>query len=155
VSKVYLCLCMKDIVVLLEDQLKPLVQAELSVLVSILHHPEYLFERGSEGWRKCESGGFISKWVGEFFSCTVPTLFQWTTGGNIIRTVLCCIVHSYDSCLQCCAHTCERFLNLHVGLGLDLCVLCVCLGLVFCFFCINLDRFIPVLLAFVMLDLFF
>jgi len=52
---------MKDIVVLLEDQLKPLVQAELSVLVSILHHPEYLFERGSEGWRKCESGGFISK----------------------------------------------------------------------------------------------
>ena len=54
---------MKDIVVLLEDQLKPLVHAELSVLVDILHHPEYLFECGSEGRRKCESGGFISKWV--------------------------------------------------------------------------------------------
>jgi len=51
----------KDIVVLLEDQLKPLVQAEISVLVDILHHPEYLFDRGSEGRRKCESGGFISK----------------------------------------------------------------------------------------------
>jgi len=46
---------------LLEDQLKPLVQAELSVLVDILHHPEYLFELGSEGRQKCESGGFISK----------------------------------------------------------------------------------------------
>jgi len=48
-------------VVLLEDQLKPLVYAEISVLVDILHHPEYLFERGSEGRGKCESGGFISK----------------------------------------------------------------------------------------------
>jgi len=55
------CMCMKDIVVLLEDQLKPLVHAELSVLVDILHHPEYLFEPGCEGRRKCESGGFISK----------------------------------------------------------------------------------------------
>ena len=53
--------CVKDIVMLLEDQLKPLVQAELSVLVDILHHPEYLFEFGSEGRHKCESGGFISK----------------------------------------------------------------------------------------------
>jgi len=54
---------MQDIVVLLEDQLKPLVYAEISVLVDILHHPEYLFDPGSEGRRKCESGGFISKWV--------------------------------------------------------------------------------------------
>jgi len=58
---------MKDIVMLLEDQLKPLVQAELSVLVDILHHPEYLFEAGSQGQRKCESGGFISKWVSDVF----------------------------------------------------------------------------------------
>jgi len=55
------CMFMKDIVVLLEDQLKPLIQAELSVLVDILHHSEYLFDYGSEGRRKCESGGFISK----------------------------------------------------------------------------------------------
>jgi len=54
---------MQDIVVLLEDQMKPLVQAEISVLVDILHHPDYLFEPGSEGRRKCESGGFISKYV--------------------------------------------------------------------------------------------
>ena len=52
---------MQDIVVLLEDQLKPLVYAEISVLVDILHHPEYLFDPGTEGRRKCESGGFISK----------------------------------------------------------------------------------------------
>jgi len=53
--------CTKDIVLLLEDHLKPLVQAELSVLVDVLHHPQCLFEPGSEGQRKCESGGFISK----------------------------------------------------------------------------------------------
>ena len=46
---------------LLEDQLKPLVQAELSVLVDVLHRPELLFPMGTEARRKCESGGFISK----------------------------------------------------------------------------------------------
>jgi len=60
----------KDIVALLEDQLKPLVHAELSVLVDILHHPEYLFEPSSEGRRKCESGGFISKWAACFHIIT-------------------------------------------------------------------------------------
>jgi hypothetical protein len=47
----------QDIVVLLEKQLRPLVQAELSVLVDVLHCPEALFPAGT----KCEIGGFISR----------------------------------------------------------------------------------------------
>ena len=47
----------QEIVVLLEKQLRPLVQAELSVLVDVLHCPEALFPAGT----KCEIGGFISR----------------------------------------------------------------------------------------------
>lgn len=54
---------LQDIVQLLEDQLKPLVQAELSVLVDVLHKPEVLFPTGSDARKKCESGGFISRLV--------------------------------------------------------------------------------------------
>eukprot|EP00057_Strongylocentrotus_purpuratus_P027949 XP_011682423.1 PREDICTED: inositol 1,4,5-trisphosphate receptor [Strongylocentrotus purpuratus] len=54
---------LQDIVSILEDQLRPLVQAELSVLVDVLHRPELLFPIGTEARQKCESGGFISKWV--------------------------------------------------------------------------------------------
>ncbi|CAG0888142.1 unnamed protein product, partial [Cyprideis torosa] len=52
-----------DIVSLLEDQLKPLVQAESSVLVDILYRPECLFPVGSEARKKCERGGFVSRLV--------------------------------------------------------------------------------------------
>ncbi|CAB4057996.1 ITPR1 [Lepeophtheirus salmonis] len=52
---------LQDIVSVLEDHLKPLVQAELSVLVDILYRPELLFPVGTEARRKCESGGFISR----------------------------------------------------------------------------------------------
>jgi inositol 1,4,5-triphosphate receptor type 3 len=45
----------------LEERLKPLVQAELSVLVDMLHWPELLFPEGSEAYQRCESGGFLSK----------------------------------------------------------------------------------------------
>lgn len=48
---------LQEIVVLLEKQLRPLVQAELSVLVDVLHTPEALFPPGT----KCEIGGFISR----------------------------------------------------------------------------------------------
>ena len=54
---------LQDIVQLLEDQLQPLVQAELSVLVDVLHRPELLFPPNTEARRKCESGGFICKCV--------------------------------------------------------------------------------------------
>ncbi|XP_071809962.1 inositol 1,4,5-trisphosphate receptor-like isoform X2 [Asterias amurensis] len=54
---------LQDIVSLLEDQLRPLVQAELSVLVDVLHRPELLFPPGTEARQKCESGGFISKLI--------------------------------------------------------------------------------------------
>lgn len=51
----------QDIVSALEDRLRPLVQAELSVLVDVLHRPELLFPENTDARRKCESGGFISK----------------------------------------------------------------------------------------------
>ena len=52
-----------DIVATLEDHLKPLVDAELSVLVDILYRPELLFPPNTEARQKCEDGGFISRYV--------------------------------------------------------------------------------------------
>ncbi|KAM9592349.1 inositol 1,4,5-trisphosphate-gated calcium channel ITPR1 isoform 1-T1 [Trichechus inunguis] len=52
-----------DIVSALEDRLRPLVQAELSVLVDVLHRPELLFPENTDARRKCESGGFICKLI--------------------------------------------------------------------------------------------
>ncbi|XP_018320612.1 inositol 1,4,5-trisphosphate receptor isoform X2 [Agrilus planipennis] len=54
---------LQDIVSLLEDQLKPLVQAELSLLVDVLYRPELLFPPSSESRKKCESGGFIKRLI--------------------------------------------------------------------------------------------
>ena len=53
------------------------------------------------------------------------------------------VVHKY-------IHTCEQFLNLHVGLGF---VLYVCLDLLFRVFVVSINYFILVLLAFVVLGL--
>lgn len=54
---------LQDIVSLLEDQLKPLVEAELSLLVDILYRSELLFPIGSESRKRCESGGFIRRLI--------------------------------------------------------------------------------------------
>ncbi|KAF5282120.1 hypothetical protein FQA39_LY17676 [Lamprigera yunnana] len=54
---------LQDIVSLLEDQLKPLVQSELSLLVDVLYRPELLFPHGTESRKKCESGGFIRRLI--------------------------------------------------------------------------------------------
>ncbi|NWX03945.1 ITPR3 protein, partial [Caloenas nicobarica] len=54
---------LQDIITALEDRLKPLVEAELSVLVDVLHRPELLFMEGTEAFQRCESGGFLSKLV--------------------------------------------------------------------------------------------
>lgn len=48
---------------LLEEQLRPLVQAELSVLVDILYRPENLFPANTEARTRCANGGFISKLI--------------------------------------------------------------------------------------------
>jgi len=52
---------LQDIVAVLETQLRPLVQAELSVLVDILPRPELLFPVDTEARKQCEDGAFISK----------------------------------------------------------------------------------------------
>ncbi|KAM6977326.1 inositol 1,4,5-trisphosphate-gated calcium channel ITPR3 [Aplochiton taeniatus] len=54
---------LQDIINTLEERLKPLVNAELSVLVDVLHQPELLFLEGSDARQRCESGGFISKLI--------------------------------------------------------------------------------------------
>ncbi|XP_001359354.3 inositol 1,4,5-trisphosphate receptor isoform X2 [Drosophila pseudoobscura] len=54
---------LQDIVSLLEDQLKPVVEAELSLLVDILYRSELLFPAGTESRKRCESGGFIRKLI--------------------------------------------------------------------------------------------
>jgi hypothetical protein len=52
---------LQDIVVLLEAQLHPLVQAESSVIVDVLYRPEYLFQPGTEARKKCDNGGFVRR----------------------------------------------------------------------------------------------
>lgn len=56
---------LQDIVMLLEDQMKPLVQAELSVLVDVLHQPELLISSSftANSRNKCKSDGFISRLI--------------------------------------------------------------------------------------------
>ncbi|XP_030076286.1 inositol 1,4,5-trisphosphate-gated calcium channel ITPR3 isoform X1 [Microcaecilia unicolor] len=54
---------LQDIINTLEERLKPLVDAELSVLVDVLHRPELLFMEGTDVRVRCESGGFISKLI--------------------------------------------------------------------------------------------
>ncbi|ALC46642.1 Itp-r83A [Drosophila busckii] len=54
---------LQDIVSLLEDQLKPVVEAELSLLVDILYRSELLFPAGTDSRKRCESGGFIRKLI--------------------------------------------------------------------------------------------
>ncbi|XP_031422658.1 inositol 1,4,5-trisphosphate receptor type 3 isoform X2 [Clupea harengus] len=54
---------LQDIINTLEQRLKPLVNAELSVLVDVMHQPELLFLEGTEARTRCESGGFISKLI--------------------------------------------------------------------------------------------
>ena len=54
---------LQDIVVLLEAQLHPLVQAESSVIVDVLYRPEYLFQPGTEARKKCDNGGFIRRLI--------------------------------------------------------------------------------------------
>uniref|UniRef100_A0A670J4A8 Inositol 1,4,5-trisphosphate receptor n=1 Tax=Podarcis muralis TaxID=64176 RepID=A0A670J4A8_PODMU len=54
---------LQDIINSLEERLQPLVEAELSVLVDVLHRPELLFMEGTEAYQRCESGGFLSKLV--------------------------------------------------------------------------------------------
>lgn len=54
---------LQDIVSLLEEQLKPLVLAELSLLVDILYRPELLFPNATEPRKRCENGGFIRKLI--------------------------------------------------------------------------------------------
>uniref|UniRef100_A0A1I8HM54 RYDR_ITPR domain-containing protein n=1 Tax=Macrostomum lignano TaxID=282301 RepID=A0A1I8HM54_9PLAT len=53
----------QSVVQLLEQQLKPLVKAEFSVLVDVLHNPELLFAPDSEVRKNCERGGFISRLI--------------------------------------------------------------------------------------------
>ncbi|GCC26788.1 hypothetical protein chiPu_0005208 [Chiloscyllium punctatum] len=54
---------LQDIITTLEDRLQPLVEAELSVLIDVIHKPELLFMEGTEARLRCESGGFISKLI--------------------------------------------------------------------------------------------
>ncbi|XP_041439755.1 inositol 1,4,5-trisphosphate receptor type 3 isoform X2 [Xenopus laevis] len=54
---------LQDIINILEERIKPLVEAELSVLVDVLQHPELLFAEGTDARLRCESGGFISKLI--------------------------------------------------------------------------------------------
>jgi len=48
---------------MLEEQMSALVQAEMSVLVDILYHPEVLFDSTSATHHSFSSGRFMTKCV--------------------------------------------------------------------------------------------
>lgn len=54
---------LQGIVESIEVQFRPLIQAELSVLVDILFKPEFLFPEGTAARKKCSNGGFIRKLI--------------------------------------------------------------------------------------------
>ncbi|XP_043932426.1 inositol 1,4,5-trisphosphate receptor type 3 [Protopterus annectens] len=54
---------LQEVILTLEDRLKPLVEAELSVLVEVLHRPERLFIQSMDTKQRHESKGFISKLI--------------------------------------------------------------------------------------------
>ena len=56
---------LQEIVSLIELQFRPLVQAELSVLVDIFFKPELLFQERTEARKKCSNGGFIRKLINQ------------------------------------------------------------------------------------------
>ncbi|KAJ8936457.1 hypothetical protein NQ314_012319 [Rhamnusium bicolor] len=50
---------LQDIVSLLEDQLKPLVQSELSLLVDVLYRPQLLFPAGTESRKNAKAEALL------------------------------------------------------------------------------------------------
>ncbi|XP_067860775.1 inositol 1,4,5-trisphosphate-gated calcium channel ITPR2 isoform X2 [Heptranchias perlo] len=54
---------LQDMVSTLEQQFQPMVHAEFSLLVDVLHSPELLFPEGSDAQLRCESGAFMSKLI--------------------------------------------------------------------------------------------
>ncbi|XP_058045707.1 inositol 1,4,5-trisphosphate receptor type 2 isoform X4 [Ahaetulla prasina] len=52
---------LQDVVASLEEQFNPMMQAEFSVLVDVLHSPELLFPEGSDARIRC--GAFMSKLI--------------------------------------------------------------------------------------------
>lgn len=54
---------LQDIIIVLEEWLKFLVQVELFVLVDVLYWFELFFLEGSEVYQCCESGGFLFKLI--------------------------------------------------------------------------------------------
>lgn len=56
---------LREIVSLIEVQFRPLIQAELSVLVDIFFKPELLFPERTDARKKCANGGFIRKLISQ------------------------------------------------------------------------------------------
>ena len=57
---------------LLEAQLHPLVQAESSVIVDVLHRPECLFQLDTDAHKKCDNGGFLLNFDANFEKWATP-----------------------------------------------------------------------------------
>ncbi|XP_031569863.1 inositol 1,4,5-trisphosphate receptor type 1-like [Actinia tenebrosa] len=74
---------LQDIVSLLEDQLRPLIQAESSLLVDVLYRPELMFPGHSEARQKAGGGGFVSRLVRH-----TKQLLQDTNGESLCILVL-------------------------------------------------------------------
>ncbi|KAL5260489.1 hypothetical protein ACHWQZ_G010582 [Mnemiopsis leidyi] len=54
---------LQDIVSLFEEEMRPQVEAEKSVLVDVMHRPDRLFPEESESRVQCSGGGFVSKLI--------------------------------------------------------------------------------------------
>uniref|UniRef100_G1SPN3 Inositol 1,4,5-trisphosphate receptor n=1 Tax=Oryctolagus cuniculus TaxID=9986 RepID=G1SPN3_RABIT len=80
---------LQDIITALEERLRPLVQAELSVLVDVLHWPELLFLEGSEAYQRCEKWRTTKDLVeSEEESCMLLKKTKYGERGNQLRKML-------------------------------------------------------------------
>ncbi|XP_072569106.1 inositol 1,4,5-trisphosphate-gated calcium channel ITPR3 [Paramormyrops kingsleyae] len=84
---------LQDVINTLENRLKPLVDAELSVLVDVLQHPELLFLEGTEARARCETGGFISKLIQHTKSLMSS---EEKLCIKVLRTLQEMLIHTYN-----------------------------------------------------------
>jgi hypothetical protein len=65
---------LQGIVVLIEAQLHPLVQAESSVIVDVLYRPEYLFQPGTEARKSVTMADSFAGKFDLYFMLTIDLL---------------------------------------------------------------------------------
>lgn len=104
--------------VLLEAQLRPLVQAESSVIVDVLYRPEHLFPPGTDARKKCENGGFIRRYLALLHLITArPANREFSSGYSLIKHTERLLEDKEEKlCIQV-LHTLRQMMNFDIRNG--------------------------------------